>query len=128
MSTCSAYCFIRYSIGNVFNIEIFSKSIIGGSFSYLQTFAEYGLRFDGATPRYACGIPLVVPKGIPPSRYFRIGWNWVKAALLNGWKLLRCVTFFSYKDPNPAMASLKQHQRRESQLEFKVMTYSYNVS
>ena len=58
--------------------------------------------------------------------YFRIGWDWVKAALLNGWKLLLCVTFSSNKDPNPAIASRSQHQRRESQLEFKVLTYSYS--
>ncbi|MDJ0594859.1 MAG: hypothetical protein QNJ72_33595 [Pleurocapsa sp. MO_226.B13] len=60
--------------------------------------------------------------------YFRIGWDWVKAALLNGWKLLDSVTFSSNQDPNPAMASLKQNERRIYQLEFKVLTYSYNVS
>ncbi|WP_019505198.1 hypothetical protein [Pleurocapsa sp. PCC 7319] len=58
----------------------------------------------------------------------RIGWDWVKAALLNGWKLLQIVTFSSNQDPEPAMASLKQHERRTYQLEFKVLTYSYNVS
>ena len=67
-------------------------------------------------------------RGHSPSRYFRIGWDWVKAALLNGWKLVRSVTFSSNKDPHPAMASLKQHQRRADRLEFKVLTYSYNVS
>ena len=67
-------------------------------------------------------------RGYSPSRYFRIGWDWVKAALLNGWKLLYCVNFSSNKDPQPAMASLKQHQKRADRLEFKVLTYSYNVS
>ena len=67
-------------------------------------------------------------RGHSPSRYFRIGWDWVKAALLNGWKLLQSVTFSSNKDPHPAMASLKQHERRIYQLEFKVLTYSYTVS
>ena len=60
--------------------------------------------------------------------YFRIGWDWVKAALLNGWKLLQGVTFSSNKDPHPAMASLKQHERRIYQLEFKLLTYSYTIS
>ena len=60
--------------------------------------------------------------------YFRIGWDWVKAALLNSWRLLHNVTFFGNKDLHPAMASLKQHQRRAYQLEFKILTYSYNVS
>ena len=63
-----------------------------------------------------------------PSRYFRIGWDWVKSALLNGWKLVSSVTFSSNKDPHPAMASRSQHQRRADRLEFKVLTYSYNVS
>ena len=35
--------------------------------------------------------------------YFRIGWDWVKAALLNGWKLLHSVTFTGNQDPNPAL-------------------------
>jgi hypothetical protein len=60
--------------------------------------------------------------------YFRIGWDWVKAALVNGWKLIRSVTFCDNQDPTPAMASLKQHNQRFFQLEFKVQTYSYNIS
>ncbi|MCC0178498.1 hypothetical protein I4641_16090 [Waterburya agarophytonicola K14] len=60
--------------------------------------------------------------------YFRIGWDWVKAALLNGWKLIRSVTFSSNQDPTPAMASLQQHKQRFYQLEFQVRTYSYNIS
>ncbi|MDJ0575840.1 MAG: hypothetical protein QNJ65_11825 [Xenococcaceae cyanobacterium MO_234.B1] len=60
--------------------------------------------------------------------YFPIGWDWVKAALLNSWKLLNSVVFTGNEDPNPAMASLKQHQQRLYQLEFKVLTYSYAVS
>ncbi|WP_199194275.1 hypothetical protein [Pleurocapsa sp. CCALA 161] len=41
---------------------------------------------------------------------------------------LGSVTFSGNKDPNPAMASRSQHERRIHQLEFKVLTYSYNVS
>ena len=67
-------------------------------------------------------------RGHSPSRYFRIGWDWVKAALINGWKLLHGVTFSGNQDPSPAMASRSQHQKRAYQLEFKVLTYSYNIS
>ena len=60
--------------------------------------------------------------------YFRIGWDWVKAALLNDWKLLHCVIFSSRKDPEPAMSSRSQYLKRAFQLEFKILTYSYNIS
>ena len=60
--------------------------------------------------------------------YFRIGWDWVKAALLNDWRLLHCVTFSSHKDPEPAMSSRSQYLKRAFQLEFKILTYSYNIS
>jgi hypothetical protein len=60
--------------------------------------------------------------------YFRIGWDWVKAALLNGWKLINSVVFSKNKDPEPAMASRKQYEQRLYQLEFQVQTYSYNIS
>ena len=60
--------------------------------------------------------------------YFRIGWDWVKASLVNGWKLIRSVTFSGNQDPTPAIASLKQHEQRLYQLEFKVQTHFYNIS
>ena len=60
--------------------------------------------------------------------YFRIGWDWIKAALLNGWKLIHAVTFSCNHDPTPAIASRKQHQQSLYQLEFKVLTYSYSIS
>ena len=80
---------------------------------------------------------LTTTRGHLPSRYFRIGWDWVKSALLNDWKLLNRVTFTSNLDPTRAIseaisrseiASLKQHQQKLYQLEFKVLTYSYNIS
>ena len=60
--------------------------------------------------------------------YFRIGWDWVKAALLNGWKLIRSVTFSTNHDPTPAMASRKQYEQRLYQLEFRVLICSHAVS
>lgn len=62
------------------------------------------------------------------SSYFRIGWDWVKAALINGWKLIRSVVFVSNQDPEPAIASLRQHERRLYQLEFQLQTFSYSIS
>ncbi|MDV2997541.1 MAG: hypothetical protein N4J56_007246 [Chroococcidiopsis sp. SAG 2025] len=59
--------------------------------------------------------------------YFRIGWDWVKAALENGWRLIRCVRLTGNKDPEPAMASRQQHERRSYQLEFTIRTYQYRV-
>lgn len=137
----------------------------------LQTFAEYGLRFDieenflddqsggcniqRSMIRDVCALSRlwfilavatlytsaqgveVVDSGkrrwvdthwFRGNSYFRIGWDWVKAAVVNGWKLIRSVTFCGNQDPTPAMASLKQHNQRFFQLEFKVQTYSYNIS
>jgi hypothetical protein len=59
--------------------------------------------------------------------YFRIGWEWVKASLEYGWKLLRRVRFTSNHDTDPAMASRKQHEKRRHRLEFKIQTYQYAV-
>jgi hypothetical protein len=59
--------------------------------------------------------------------YFRIGWEWVKSALEHGWQLIRRVCFTSNHDPDPAMASRKQHQKRRYRLEFEVRTYRYAI-
>ncbi len=67
-------------------------------------------------------------RGHSPSRYFRIGWDWIKASLLNGWKLINRVVFTKNHDPEPAMASRKQYEQHLYQLEFKVLTYSYKIS
>jgi hypothetical protein len=57
--------------------------------------------------------------------YFRIGWEWIKTALENGWKLIRRVRFTSNYDPEPAMASRKQHEKRLYRLEFEIQTFQY---
>jgi len=59
--------------------------------------------------------------------YFRIGWEWVKASGIHGWKIIRCVKFKGNDDPDPAMASRKQHQRRLYRLEFKVQSVCYSL-
>ncbi|NEP15479.1 MAG: transposase [Leptolyngbya sp. SIO4C1] len=59
------------------------------------------------------------------SSYFRIGWDWLKAAAVQGWRIVRKVSFTTNRDPDPAMASRKQHEKRAYRLEFRVLTYSY---
>lgn len=136
----------------------------------LQTFQEYGLRFDieelfkdeqssgwnlqTSELRSICGLSrlcfilalatlyvtaqgvAVVEKGqrrwvdthwFRGNSYFRIGLDWVRAALLDGWRLIKQVLFFSNKDPNPAMASRTQHEKRFYRLEFQVFTVQFEI-
>ncbi|MGV2826887.1 hypothetical protein [Myxosarcina sp. GI1(2024)] len=138
-------------------------AIVSEEKTTLQTFAEYGLRFDieenflddqsggwnlqRSMIRDVCALSRlcfilaistlyvsaqgvqvvdsgkrrwVDPHWFRGNSYFRIGWDWVKAALLNGWKLLHSVAFSSSQDSTPTIASLKQHERRLYQFEFKV--------
>ena len=60
--------------------------------------------------------------------YFRIGWDWIKAAFSNGWQLLKTVILTSNQDPEPAMASRKQHETRLYRLEFQVQKFVYNAA
>jgi hypothetical protein len=54
--------------------------------------------------------------------YFRIGIDWIQTALLDGWQLTQHVLFRSNNDPEPAMASRKQHHKRSYRLEFQSFT------
>jgi hypothetical protein len=45
------------------------------------------------------------------SSYLRIGWNWVKAALIHGWHLIARICLGKSEDPEPAMASRIQHEK-----------------
>lgn len=56
--------------------------------------------------------------------YFRIGWNWVKGALHQGWQLFTTVALQGGKDPTPASASKKQDKKRLER-EFTVRSYSF---
>lgn len=67
----------------------------------------------------------VDPHWFRGNSYFRIGIDWVKTALESGWRLIRRVGFTGNRDPQPAMASRKQHYRRTYQIEFKIRTYQY---
>jgi hypothetical protein len=57
--------------------------------------------------------------------YFRIGWEWVKAACFKGWQLISAVSFHSHHDPDRAISSTKQDQSRRYRLEFQVRTFVY---
>ena len=134
----------------------------------LQTFQEYGLRFDieelfkdeqssgwnlqKSEIRSVCDLSrlcfilaiatlyvtaqgvAVVEKGkrrwvdvhwFRGNSYFRIGVDWVQSALLDGWKLIKQVLFSSNTDPDPAMASRIQHEKRSYRLEFQVFTAQF---
>jgi hypothetical protein len=67
----------------------------------------------------------VDPHWFRGNSYFRIGWDWVKAALENSWQLIHQVRFTYNRDPEPAMASRKQHDLRTYRIEFKIHTYRY---
>ena len=69
----------------------------------------------------------VDPHWFRGNSYFRIGWDWVKTALESGWRLIRQVRFSGNRDPQPAIASRKQHENRLYRLEFKVHTFDYAV-
>ncbi len=57
--------------------------------------------------------------------YFLIGWDWVKTGLLQGWQLIDSVCFTHFKDPQPAMASRKQHDQCTYRIEFEICKYQY---
>jgi hypothetical protein len=56
--------------------------------------------------------------------YFRIGWNWVKGVLHQGWQLFTTVALQGGKDPDPASDSKKQDSKRLER-EFTVRSYSF---
>ena len=134
----------------------------------LQTFQEYGLRFDieelfkdeqssgwnlqKSEIRSVCDLSrlcfilalatlYVTAQGVAIARqgkrrwvdvhwfrgnsYFRIGIDWIQSALLDGWQLIKHVFFASNKDPDPAMASRIQHEKRSYRLEFQCFTVQF---
>jgi hypothetical protein len=67
----------------------------------------------------------VDPHWFRGNSYFRIGWQWVKAAAVRGWQLIHDVILTSHVDPHPAKASRPQHQKRRDRLQFQVQSFSY---
>jgi hypothetical protein len=54
--------------------------------------------------------------------YFKIGWNWVKAAATRGWDLFPVASLTSNLDPDPPKASKSQYDFLRYRLEFQVFT------
>lgn len=155
---------------------IFGRNNINGEFwavvsdesTTLQTFQEYGLRFDieeaflddqsngwqlqTSEIRSVCALSrlffilavatlYVTAQGMAVvaagrrrwvdthwfrgNSYFRIGTEWIKAALQQGWHLILQVRFTGNHDPEPAIASRQQHQHHRYRLEFKVRSFRY---
>ncbi len=44
--------------------------------------------------------------------YLKIGWKWVRRALIKGYDLITQLRLFTFHDPDPAIASLKQAKER----------------
>ena len=156
---------------------IFGRNNINGEFwavvsdepTTLQTFAEYGLRFDieesflddrssgwnlqKSEIRSVCDLSrlwfilavatlYVTAQGVEVvdsgrrrwvdthwfrgNSYFRIGLEWVKTALQDGWPLTSSIRFRANRDAEPAMASRQQHEKRLYRLEFKVFTFQFD--
>ena len=56
--------------------------------------------------------------------YLRLGWNWVKRVLHQGWQLFSTLTLLGAHDPDPAFASKTQAQKHLDR-EFTVKSYSF---
>jgi hypothetical protein len=61
------------------------------------------------------------------NRYFRIGWQWVKAAWQKGWELISSVCLTTHHEPDPAMASRKQAEKRRYRIEFQMNTFVFSL-
>jgi hypothetical protein len=55
---------------------------------------------------------LVDPHWYRGNSYLKIGWKWVNRALSKGWDLITRLYLSGAPDPEPAMASRKQHAKR----------------
>lgn len=53
--------------------------------------------------------------------YLKLGWNWIRLAITQQWKIQVFSFLSSAPDPHPAMASRKQHERSLNR-EFTVLS------
>jgi hypothetical protein len=56
--------------------------------------------------------------------YLRIGWNWVKGVLHQGWQLFQTISLSSTPDPEPAFASDNQLQK-QLEREFTIRSHRF---
>ncbi len=59
------------------------------------------------------------------SSYLRMGWNWLKGVLHQGWRLFPTISLHTYADPEPASASKKQTQK-QLEREFTIKSYRFD--
>ena len=63
---------------------------------------------------------VVDPQWFRGASYLKIGWTWVGYALSRFYELISSVYLSSEPDPEPAMASTKQAQKRLQRFELEV--------
>ena len=59
------------------------------------------------------------------SSYLRMGWNWLKGVLHQGWRLFPTISLHASADPEPASASKKQTQK-QLEREFTIKSYRFD--
>ena len=69
---------------------------------------------------------LVDPHWFRGSSYLKIGWSWVKRAMINGWDLLSDISFTTNIDPAPVKASHSQYLQKMYRIEFTAHTYIWS--
>jgi hypothetical protein len=68
----------------------------------------------------------VDPHGFRGSSYLKIGWQWLKHAMIKGWQLITGWCLRGGEDPDPAMASRRQYETAQRKFQrFTCVTMSY---
>ena len=65
----------------------------------------------------------VDPHWFRGNSYLRIGWQWIKSALVHGWALCTVLCLNGQPDPEPAIASLRQVNKK-TVMAFKMLAYN----
>lgn len=112
---------------NGFNLEssMIRSSIALSRLCLVLAIATIYLTLQGTAVVESGKCRFVDPHWKRGNSYLKIGWNWVKAALAQGWRLLSNLTLNGNFDPFPAIASRQQHQKRFYSIEFQVYSFNY---
>jgi len=65
----------------------------------------------------------VDPHWFRGNSYLRIGWQWIKSALVHGWALCTVLRLSGQPDPEPVIASLRQANKKTA-MGFKMLYYN----
>lgn len=68
---------------------------------------------------------LVDPHWFRGLSYLKIGWNWIHTALTKNWTFFPSISFTSYLDSDPAMASRPKHRQKIFRIEFYASILDY---